>query len=170
MKKTNVAGHSLLTLLVYSALLSGVAVAIMPYTIHVLTAIKNHQETTRLCIQRAIALDSLAYDIQTASGLCDDWQMIPSSQLIMRCHEHYIGWVIEQKNLVRIEGVYDATYKKWHAHTKSFITTGIDQLQITLHKDSTQPTYVSAVTIQVADERSAYHATRYIVLPNRVLL
>jgi hypothetical protein len=170
MINNNAAGYSLLTLLVYSALLSGIAVLIMPYAIRIHMTIKHQQENTRLCIQRAIALDSLVYDIQTASALCTDWHMLASSQLIMRCHDYHVSWIIEKAKLIRIEGVYDITSKLWHTYTKSFITSGIDHLQIMLHKNNIMPEYVSAVTVHLADSSGIYHATRNVVLPNRVLL
>lgn len=166
---TNIAGYSLITVLVYSALLSGIAVLIMPYALRIHTSIKHQQESTRLLVQRTIALDSLVYDIQTASGLYNDWHITPCSQLIMRKQDQHISWIIEDEQLVRIEGIYDTSSKIWQTHTKSLITTGVSQIQITLHKNNRVPNYVSAVTVQLADKGGTFQTTRSIVLPNRIL-
>lgn len=160
--------------MVYITLVSFIGALALPYAVHCQRYLVQQQQAARLFIQQTIAGTVLMHDIQEASCAQQEWKKITDNIIIFHKQEQDIGWIIEDKKLFRIEGIYNSTGDMWHSSTKSFIASNIETIQVVCHIDQGNANQIRAVTATMVSEKSKNNKiqnkiSHFIALNNRVL-
>ncbi len=114
-------GFSLLEFLVYFMLLSFLATTIFSWLAHSHHTLKNRSRQATELLQLYAAHDVLVRDLRAAPALREHWKKIHTKELIWHVGNHDVGWRVEDKKLLRLEGRYDAEKQQWMKKTKSVV-------------------------------------------------
>jgi hypothetical protein len=96
-----------------------------------------HYTKKQTCrIDLITAHDCLAYDIKKAKSERKFWKMISSNRLIFPVSDHDIGWLMQNGNLVRIEGTFNLKEGIWNNPVKSLIVKDIQSITFDVQGDS----------------------------------
>ncbi len=158
---------TILEFLIYLALFSIiVAISVTGFS-HLWITCMDYSNKRVSVINLYTAHDLLARDIRAAPADKKQWKcMTPSSIIWHATNKKDIGWAQEGSNLVRIEGIYAATQKKWKKKTKNIVAKSMQTVRFDCVGNEADEK-IDRVSYTIADKRESITST--ILLANRQL-
>ena len=114
-------GFSLLEFLIYFTLLSFLATTIFSWLARSHHILKNRSKQAAGLLQLYAAHDVLVRDLHAAPALREHWKKIDTKELVWCAGEYDVGWRLEGKKLLRLQGHYDAGQQQWKKKRKSVV-------------------------------------------------
>lgn len=162
-------GYSLISMLVYLAMLLCISSVMFHYSIYMQTTCKKIYQETQRTILLSTLLDRIVHDIKHAPASIALWKICNTMAVVWTFHNHDIGWSIERGLLVRSEGQYNQEKSKWTKRTKSSVALPMYNVMLTVHYNATK-TMVHALEVALADEENRRVKKITVPLINRVLV
>ena len=144
-------GTTLIELLIYLTLFSFIAMASVHFMVNLWnTMIKVGKKRFSL-ITLCTAHDVLLRDLERAPCQKEAWKQRLSSSIIWHQHNKQcdIGWVYEKKSLVRLEGNYDITKKRWHKKVQNLIAPAVKKFNCMWHEHDGK---IDRIDFEITDE------------------
>lgn len=144
-------GFMLIEFLVYLLLFSIITLAATGMVARLWIPTMHYTKKQTCRIDLITAYDCLSYDIKKAKSERKFWKMINPNCLIFPVSEQDVGWLVQNGNLVRIEGTFNMKEGMWSNPVKSLIVKDIQSIAFDVRGDATIQ-YIS-FTFTKADEQ-----------------
>lgn len=126
-------GFTLIECLIYCALLGMLSIVVAQFFIGNYKQVKAYTKNSEQLIMINAAYDLLRSDVQLASILIRDWQVIEKG-FICRSHNQCIGWQCKEDRLYRVTGIFDFNLHQWQDPTSALMAIGIQEFNVDLLK------------------------------------
>jgi len=153
-------GFGLIECLVYFLLLSLLTIVTFNWMIKTQSFLKKQSQKSSEFMSACAAQDLLVRELRAAPAQLSAWKKISATELIWQGDGVAIGWGIEDKNIVRSEGVYSADTQSWGKRSKSIVCSSFSRLNFNLQKIQKNETeWINSITISF-NENSTLVAIR----------
>ncbi len=125
-------GVMLIELLIYLALFAFITVIGMEWITSVWTRSLAYEKKRLSLLNLSAAHDLLSHDLRYAPASSKSWKVQEPHELIWQQASHGdIGWVYEESNLFRSEGIYKKQEERWIKRTKNLVAVGVKNVIFT---------------------------------------
>ncbi len=121
-------GSSLVELLLYSVLLSLLALLLFQGALSLQNRLRSADKKSVVRIGMYAAIDSLTRDVRGAPASIVAWRALEPTHIAWRTEQHEIAWYAQHGHLYRAQKTYNARMKKWGAPVVSLVAHGIATL------------------------------------------
>lgn len=173
-------GFTLVQLLVYLALLTGLSLMVFGFAARTYRFILERTSLHQFKIRMAMAGDLVRRDLMLASFLPADWDVVHATfkQVTMTSDgalaERWVGYQVDEKGLKRIDGIYNSGTQTWTEHSAALINAQVTTiaLQPIIEQRATvaRSTVIGVTVVMKAKRAEEEHVVvMTVALRNRVL-
>lgn len=144
-------GFTLLEILIYILFFSFITLAASMWIARLWQFSMLRSKKQESLITLYCAHDVLIRDLRAAPSDPTQWKATQENCIIWHTKNGDIGWLQDNDQLIRIEGRYNNTKKKWTKKTKSIIAKKINNVQFHMVGD----TCIELISFTIADDTTS---------------